>query len=161
MRTIFLPAALAASLALSGCGMFGGEAPHPAHKREAPWHPASAMLTKYVTNADGSLTRAQLEAGLRADFARADVNHDGKLDENEARAVNQERLAADQSTASPLVDWNHDGYIDFNEFAAAPRSLFDQLDFDGDGVLTAKELSPNPSEQLHHAHPIPVRRGGN
>jgi hypothetical protein len=143
------------SVALTGCSMFGGGRPHRPQHQEAPWHPASAMLTKYITNADGSLTRAQLEAGLRADFAKADTNHDGRLDETEARAVNEQRLAEDKSTASPLVDWNHDGYIDFDEFAAAPRSLFDQMDRNGDGTLTREELNPNPGpEQGHRQQPL-------
>ncbi len=159
MKTAHAFLALAVGLPLAGCGMFGGNAPPHPHKQEAPWHPASAMLTKYVTNADGSLTRAQMEAGLKADFAKADINHDGRLDETEARAVNQERLAEDQSTASPLVDWNHDGYIDFEEFAAAARSLFDELDRDANGVLSHEELSPNPHQE-RKAPRIPVGRGG-
>jgi hypothetical protein len=47
---------------------------------------------------------------------------------------------ADQSVATPVVDWNQDGCIDYTEFSAAPYSLFDQLDLDHDGKLTPKEL---------------------
>jgi Ca2+-binding EF-hand superfamily protein len=83
-----------------------------------------------------------MEAGLRADFAKADTNHDGCLDANEARAVNEERWRQDESAASPLIDFEHNGCIDFNEFAATPRSLFDQLDKNGDGKLTPQELHP-------------------
>jgi Ca2+-binding EF-hand superfamily protein len=109
---------------------------------EAPWHPASAMLTKYVANKDGSLTRAQLEAGLHADFATADKNHTGCLDTDETRSINEQRLAEDQSVASPLVDLTGRGCIDFDQFANTPRSLFQAMDRDGNGVLTTKELNP-------------------
>ena len=109
---------------------------------EAPWHPATAMLTKYVKNPDGSLTRAQMEAGLRAEFAAADKNKTGCLDIGETRTINEERLAADQSTASPLVDFTGKGCIDFTQFANTPRSLFDALDRDNNGVLTKYELRP-------------------
>ena len=143
------------ALALAGC------ASHPEHRKppEAPWHPATAMLSKYVTNADGSLTRAQMMAGLRRDFAAADKDHSGCLNDDETRTINEERYAADQSTYSPLVDFKGKGCIDFDEFIATPTSLFDTLDRDNNGVLTKKELSPygdNKGEGgesgEHHGH---------
>src|ERR1700761_9481752 len=96
-----------AVLALAGCGsMFGSDQPRhpPEHKQDAPFHPATDILMAYDANHDGIITRAELEAGLKADFAKADYKHLGKLDEEEARAVNQARLAQDQSVASPLID---------------------------------------------------------
>jgi hypothetical protein len=131
--------ACAAAVALSACA---GDR-HPDRKPpEAPWHPATQMLDKYVTNADGSLTHAQMEAGLRKDFDAADKNKTGCLDADETRAINEERLTADQSTASPLVDFTGRGCIDFDTFANTPRSLFQALDRDGNNVLTAQELHP-------------------
>jgi len=83
-----------------------------------------------------------MEAGLRADFAKVDVDHNGCLDANEARAVNEERWKEGASTASPLIDFKHTGCIDYDEFAATPRSLFDQLDKKATGRLTPKQLHP-------------------
>ncbi len=142
MRSIPMPSigvvmALGAALALAGCASGRSRAPRP---QGPAFHPAVEMLAPYDFNHDGQITRGEMEKGLKADFDRADTNHDGRLDEDEVRAVNQRRLARDASTASPLVDWNHDGYVDFDEFANAPRSLFDQLDTDGNGVLSAAEL---------------------
>jgi Ca2+-binding EF-hand superfamily protein len=134
-----------AAFALSGCaGWFGHEHHRGPMAGGGPqdWHPPRGMLVKYDSNHDGTLTRAELEAGLKADFDAADTNHDGRLDINEVRAVNQARWSADSSATSPLVDWNHDGYVDFNEFAATPRSLFDQMDVNADGKLTPDELNP-------------------
>jgi len=154
------PAALALGLCACG-GMFGYDHPQQRHI-EAPWHPASAMLTKYDANSDGSVTRAEMEKGLRADFTKADVNKTGCLDADETRVINQQRLAEDQSTASPLVDFTGKGCISFEEFAATPRSLFEQMDRDGNGVLTPQELNPNAppakkdgttvSPEGHHGH---------
>jgi hypothetical protein len=129
--------ALLFAIALAGC------AGAPAHHREPDkeWHPAVNMLIKYAGK-DGTVTRAEMEAGLRTDFAKADYKHKGCLDDDEARAVNEQRFAEDQSAASPLVDFKQQGCIDFGEFAATPRSLFDQLDTDGKGILTQKELHP-------------------
>ncbi|HEY8948215.1 MAG TPA: hypothetical protein VIM56_04965 [Rhizomicrobium sp.] len=129
----------AAALALSACA---GDH-HPDRKPpEAPWHPATQMLQKYVTNTDGSLTRAQMEAGLRKDFETADKNKTGCLDGDETRAINEERLNEDQATASPLVDFTGRGCIDFQTFSNTPRSLFQALDRDNNGVLTSQELHP-------------------
>jgi hypothetical protein len=105
------------------------------------WHPPSEMLEKYAAKT-GVLTRAAMEAGLRADFAVADRKRTGCLDAEEVRLINEARWKADASTASPLIDFQHKGCIDFEEFAATPRSLFDQLDRAGDGKLTPKELHP-------------------
>ncbi|HEV2562334.1 MAG TPA: hypothetical protein VGT78_09355 [Rhizomicrobium sp.] len=135
------------ALALAGCSSLFGGSSH--HRGSAPeeWHPPRTILEAYDANHDGTVTRAEMEAGLKADFAKADTNHDGHLDEAEVRAVNQARWSADSSTASPLVDWNQDGVVDFHEFAATARSLFDQMDTDGDGKLSPQELHPRQPEQ--------------
>jgi hypothetical protein len=129
-------AAILFALALAGCA----SAPHHGEQPKQ-WHPAVNMLIKYAGK-DGTVTRAELDAGLRADFAKADYKHKGCLDDDEARAVNEQRFAEDQSAASPLVDLKQQGCIDFYEFADTPRSLFDELDVDGNGILTPKELHP-------------------
>jgi hypothetical protein len=143
------------ALALAGCA--GHEHRKPP---EAPWHPASAMLTKYITNTDGSLTRAQMMAGLRRDFAAADKDHSACLNADETRAINEERYTEDRSTYSPLVDFKGKGCIDFDEFIATPTSLFDTLDRDNNGVLTKQELNPyagkkpgdSSDDSGHHGH---------
>jgi Ca2+-binding EF-hand superfamily protein len=125
-------------LVATGCG--GGRPDGPLFGRhEEEWHPPVQMLLKYV-GSDGRLTRTQMEAGLRRDFEAADKNHSGVLEPDEMRAVNQQRWDEDKSAISPLQDWNGDGVIDFNEFAAAARALFNELDPDHAGVLSAKEL---------------------
>jgi Ca2+-binding EF-hand superfamily protein len=139
LSLIFLSA-----LALAACG--GPRQPPPwmrsAEKpRDENYHGGNAgMILKYDANHDGTLTRAELIAGLKAEFAAHDTHHNGCLDADQALAINQERVDADQSVATPVMDWNQDGCIDYTEFSAAPYSLFDQLDLDHDGKLTPKEL---------------------
>jgi hypothetical protein len=118
-------------------------ASHPPRREaaEPPKHPPTEMLLVYAAP-DGSLTRAQMEAGLRRDFNKVDVNHSGCLDDKEVRAINEERWKQDASTATPLIDFRNNGCLDFDEYAAAARSLFDQLDRDGTGKLTAQQLKP-------------------
>lgn len=125
-------------LLVVGCG---GNRPSP--QQDVPeYRPVRSILLAYDANRDGTVTRIELEQGLRAEFAKADVNGKRCLDADEARIVNQERWQRDQSTYSPLVDFKGDGCIDFNEFAAQPRSLFEQMDANGDGKVTPEELRP-------------------
>ena len=136
---------LLCALALAACGGQPQQLPawmRPTEKpRDENYHGGNAaMLTRYDANHDGTLTRAELIAGLKAEFAAHDTHHNGCLDADQAADINQARVDADQSTATPVVDWNQDGCIDYTEFSAAPYSLFDQLDLDHDGKLTPKEL---------------------
>jgi Ca2+-binding EF-hand superfamily protein len=165
----FLPILLCA-LALTACG--GRQQPPPwmraAEKpRDENYHGGNAaILLKYDTNHDGTVTRAELIAGLKAEFAAHDTHHNGCLDAEQAGQINQARVDADQSTATPVMDWNQDGCIDYTEFSAAPYSLFDQLDADHDGKLTPKELQRagakprEPQEQEPREGPRDGRRRG-
>jgi len=127
-------------LSLAGCG---GDRPPPDRGDHPPeFHPPSTILEKYDANHDGIVTRKEMEEGLRVDFAKADVKKNGCLNDDEVRAVNQQRWDEDQSTASPLVDFKGQGCIDFDEFAATARSLFAQMDLNEDGKLTKDELHP-------------------
>ena len=137
----FLAAISAAALLIAGCS--GSPKPSPQGEQ---WHPPTEMLDKYA-NKNGVLTRAALEAGLRADFAAADFGNTGCLDENKVREINEARWKEGASTSSPLIDFRHNGCVDFEEFAATPRSLFEQLDKDGNGQLTPKELHPERKSQ--------------
>lgn len=130
--------------ALAGCA--GGErhwSPSVTPRSE-DWHSGKMLIANFDTNNDGTVTRRELEAGLRQMFWQADTNRDGCLDPAEVEAVNQRRIAQDQSTAMPLIDWKQDGCVDFDEFAAGIRSLFEQLDLNGDGRVTPDEFRHAP-----------------
>jgi hypothetical protein len=138
---------LLATLALTACSGERRQPPpwmRPTEKpRDENYHGGNAaMLLKYDANHDGTVTRDELIRGLKAEFAAHDTHHNACLDADQAAQINQDRVDADQSTATPVVDWNQDGCIDYTEFSAAPYSLFDQLDADHDAKLTPKELQP-------------------
>ncbi|MDE2134992.1 MAG: hypothetical protein KGM97_09770 [Alphaproteobacteria bacterium] len=126
---------------LAGCASHRAQQGGNDARCEAEWHPAVAMLLRYADK-DGNVSRAAMEAGLKKDFDAADANHDGVLEPDEVRAVNEKRWQEDQAAASPLVDWKDAGYVDFDDFAVTARSLFDQMDTAGKGMLTAKQLRP-------------------
>jgi Ca2+-binding EF-hand superfamily protein len=136
---------LPALLLLAACGGQRNQVPpwmRPTEKpRDENYHGGNAaMLLKYDANHDGTTTRNELIEGLKAEFATHDTQHNGCLDADQAAQINQERVEADQSTATPVMDWNQDGCISYTEFSAAPYSLFDQLDANHDGKLTPQEL---------------------
>jgi Ca2+-binding EF-hand superfamily protein len=163
MKYVSVVAVLGLALLAASCmgdrserrGRMPGPGPQP------EYHPAGDKMLKYDANKDGSVTRAELDAGLRAEFAAADTNHDGVLDPDEVRVVNAARIQSEGTTASPLIDWNQDGHVDFEEFAAGPRTLFGQLDRNGDGVLSPDELHPGhrthkPARGLPVGAPSPL-----
>ena len=116
----------------------------PEKPRDENYHGGpAALLLRYDANKDGTLTKEELIAGLKAEFASHDKNHTGCLPEDEVAAINQQRVEQDQSAATPLVDWNHDGCLDYNEFSALAYSLFDQMDRNGDGKITPQEFNPS------------------
>ncbi len=113
--------------------------PYPVPRAE-DWHSGARMIAGYDSDGDGTVTRRELEAGLRQYFWQADTNRDGRLDPDEVAAANQRRIRLDHSAAIPLIDWNHDGYVDFTEFAAGIRSQFEELDVNGDGQVSPAEF---------------------
>jgi Ca2+-binding EF-hand superfamily protein len=135
---------------LAGCASHAPPGPSPFTENYRPPRDENfnggpnAMLLKYDANHDGSLTRAELAAGLKAEFDSYDTKHTGCLDADQVGAINAARIAQDKSTASPLQDWNQDGCIDLKEFSTAANSLFDELDKNGDGTITPLEFKPRP-----------------
>jgi Ca2+-binding EF-hand superfamily protein len=113
-------------------------------QRSSNPYSAKAILAGFDSNGDLKVTRAELEAGLRQRFWQADTNRDGRLDPDEVAAANQRMIRLGQTDAIPLIDWNHDGYVDFHEFAGGLRSLFDEMDVNGDGALTPDEFRRMP-----------------
>jgi len=102
--------------------------------------PAAALLLRYDLNGDGAVTYEEMEAGLKADLAAADADHDGCLNSGEVSAENARRLARDGAQASPLRDWNLDGCVDIREFSNTAHSYFQLADRSKDRKVTMIEL---------------------
>jgi hypothetical protein len=150
------PFFLGLALLLAGCG----SAPQPRPVTDNFHGGPNALLLKYDANHDGTLTRDELVAGLRAEFTALDMRHTGCLTPDQVDAINDKRIAADQSAATPLQDWNGDGCVDYREYSAAAYSLFDQLDRNGDGKITPDEFSPAAARPGTPNVQPPARPGG-
>ncbi len=110
--------------------------------------PSLCLLGPWVTGTDGSITVAQMQAGIDASFKAADVNGDGKLTYDEINAVNQARQGSCDS--SSLVAWDGTGTIRREEYGARYETAFVSADRDGDGIATAFELA-NPVSATERA----------
>ena len=62
-------------MGMHGMGMHGGMAMH--HMM------LGHLIAGYDTNGDGSITRAEIDSGLKKDFTTTDSNHDGKVSSTE------------------------------------------------------------------------------
>src|SRR5690349_15072935 len=96
--------------------------------------PSAALLLRYDADGDGTVTKAEMEAGLKADYDAADLDHNNCLNSQELRAENDRRLKRDAGQATPLVDWNLDGCVNMAEFAGTVRSYFAFADRTKDGT---------------------------
>ena len=105
--------------------------------------PSAVLLVRFDADKDGAITKAEMEAGLKVDYAEADLDHNNCLNAPEVRAENERRLRREGGQATPLVDWNVDGCVNMQEFAATTRSYFTFADRSKDGMhgVTADTVS--------------------
>lgn len=122
----------------------------PATPRRAP---ESLRLVHFDVNADGAVSKAELEQTLAADFKKDDANGDGGLDVAEMRVLN-DRIRTEK-TASPVFDWNADGRLVFTEYASQWRTLFERADVNGDGIVDDEELQGRRREYKPRPMPKP------
>jgi hypothetical protein len=121
---------------------------------------SNLFLLRYDADHDGRITRAEVDAGIVAEFQTIDSNHDGRLDAAEYQRYEEARRAARASyraqhpdggeaqdperpsTWDPMkrLDWNRDGFISLEEFGGRTRGAAMRADRDGDGVVLADDL---------------------
>ena len=121
----------------------------PQKPSETPTSHADAVFSGYDKNSDGKVTSDEL-ANPKA-FARFDLDKDGAITMAEYQKVSGkapaggEAVTASRGLSSQIesmikaVDKNADGQITKEEAAGAP--WFTKLDQDGDGVVSAEELT--------------------
>jgi Ca2+-binding EF-hand superfamily protein len=137
MRKILLAAAGAAVLTAGGCGF--------AQAQDGS-RDGGHRLFQSDSNSDGVLTRAELDAGRDAMFARLDGDNNGALTREELHAERGERghrggrgHHGGGMHMLTSADANNDGNITRDEFLARPIEHFDRLDANDDGVISADE----------------------
>lgn len=105
------------------------------------------LFDTFDINADGQISKAEIEASREARFKASDTNSDGVLSEAEIRASIAKRAEAraDRMVSRMMkrADDDKDGSISLAEFQDTPRhksgKIMKRLDADGDGVITRAE----------------------
>ena len=114
--------------------------------------------TRGDLDADGQITRAELDASLERRFQAIDTNGDNQLDEAERQAAREQhrsRRAERREARSgdrrakrggerrgamrTRIDANSDGIVSRAEFGARALQRFARADANSDGVVTAEE----------------------
>ena len=150
--------ALVACAALGPVSVVASEAPPPPPPgRPAPGEHFAAL----DQDGDGKLSRAEAKAAPRLSdsFDKIDANGDGFLIKDELRAAREQardemRERAEQQFKA--ADRNADGQIDPAEAEAGmPRvaQKFQQLDRDGNGLLSRQELREGAITQRQERRP--------
>jgi hypothetical protein len=131
-------------LAGSGCASRGldllTEDPRAASSQVGEIQLNIRLMLSFDANKDGTVSREEVESGLKQQFESADGDRNGSLNLREVQAENGRRWQANGTSSSPLIDWNQDGVVSFSEFAGTANSVFAQLDRDRGGVLSGTEL---------------------
>ena len=102
-------------------------------------NPAICMLSPFSRSADGTVSKADMEAGIRAGFASADTSADGRLNYDEMAVLNESRATSCDIT--PFRDWSGTGLVGMDDYATRYRSAFEQVDLNKDGFATLDELA--------------------
>lgn len=103
--------------------------------------PGALLLIDLDANRDLTLTRAEMQAGASAWFAKADANRDGAITPIEYSAFAEAHLGtADSIPGRLFFDSNADGQITPAEFSSGMEALFNQFDADHDGAVTRAEM---------------------
>ncbi|MEL7013212.1 MAG: EF-hand domain-containing protein [Pseudomonadota bacterium] len=93
------------------------------------------------SDGDGRVTRAELDAHMKARFDRSDANGDGVLSRNELLTQAQNSAEARLERRIARMDTNSDGAISFDEMKAARGDrLFERADTDKNGAIDQAEF---------------------
>lgn len=131
MKTLnrYAIAALVGSFALSGAALAGDD-----------------KLDRLDADKDGKITAAEYTAGSKTAFDKLDANADGKVTAAEMDAAYTTSKPAVGAAKAPsgerikALDTDGDGSLSSVEHEAGSRTMFDKLDANKDGSLTAEEI---------------------
>lgn len=98
--------------------------------------PATMLLDQLDTDADGKVTKAEVEA-FRADrLARYDADKDGSLSQVEMAGLFMEITKPMQVRGFQMLDANGDGKVSAAEIANPMDRMFTAMDDNGDGAIS-------------------------
>lgn len=137
-----------APLVLGGCTFFYADTSKrdamAAAKPTGKLNTQCARLQPLFGPDDTELTREKMDAALKIEMAKWDIDGSGDLSNSEAQPLN-DHLRAEYVGASLVRDWNADGRIDAKEFGAGWRTMFELCDRNRSDTVSLRELGHSPN----------------
>lgn len=132
-KTILIVAILAASAIGSAAYAKGQKGDH---------------FSRFDKDGDGKVPVEELDARHRDFIGQADKDGDGYITKDEMKAFHEARMAEHKARRFP--DANNDGKVTRREFEDAARDRFNELDANGDGLLTGEEMDQHQGGRRKH-----------
>ena len=136
------------AVALAGCSYLDGGGQSVADSADAipvgQLTTECARLQPLFAAGSKELSREDMDAALKREYAKWDKDGNGQLSHAEIQPLNDELRAANTG-ASPVTDWNADGQVDAKEFGGGWRTMFDLCDRNGNAKISYRELGFSPN----------------
>ncbi len=135
MKKVIVVVALASAIAIP-TAVFAAK---HASKMGDEW--VEKMFLEHDADKNGTLAKDELPARFQKHFQSADKNGDGQLSKEEAIEAHKERREKRVTKLLMKFDTNSDGLVSKSELISFVEKKFAKLDENGDGQLSAEELS--------------------
>ncbi len=150
----------AAALAAAALTVGGSAAAQPQERMQARQHggPAASMIELLDTSGDGKVSLTEITDEQRRLIAAIDVNRDGKLSADEFRRRGRLLMSLRTYTLFDLLDADGDGQLTADEIAAPSKRWLKRYDADKDGAISAEELPQSPTRREAAPGWMPMQR---
>ena len=124
-----------------------------------PKSSAEAEMKIMDANHDGKISAMEHTVGAKKMFEMMDANQSGTVTASEMDTSRRQMMGAhapepEMSSVEKIrkVDKDQDGELSAEEHFSASRKMFDEMDVDGDRVLTLAEVKAGHEKMMSAAH---------
>ena len=105
-------------------------------------------FSRFDRDGDGRIAVSELDARHREFLAEADKDGDGFVTKDEMRAAHEARRSDHMARMFPDAD--KDGSVSRREFEDAARQRFNEIDKNGDGLISKEEMGDHRGMRRGH-----------